>query len=247
LTASSIIQLKDVSFAYSRTRVLENVSLSVAEGDIVSVIGPNGGGKTTLIKLILGLISPGHGEVLVYGKPPRESAGFLGYVPQHSRFDDKFPITVYEVVITGRLSKPFGFYTKKDREAVWNALELAGLTEVASRPFQALSGGQRQRVLIARALADNPSVLIMDEPTSNVDAAVGNMFRELLENLSRTHTILLATHDVNFVDTITNRVFCVNGVVHEHPVDHLDPSLISRAYGSRLQLVRHDINIEEHA
>ena len=240
----SIIEFKDVFFSYSGFPVLENINISVEEGDMVSILGPNGGGKTTLLKILLGLLKPDRGEVLVYGKPPREHSQFLGYVPQYSRFDDKFPITVFEVVLTGRLSRAVGFYSKHDREAAAEALSVAGLGDLASRPFHALSGGQRQRVLIARALAGKPSILLLDEPTSNVDAAVGNMLHDLLEKLNENHTILLVTHDVGFVNTITNRVFCVNRIVHEHPVDQLDEALISAAYGNQMRLVRHDINIE---
>ncbi len=243
----NIIEMNNISFSYSRFPVLNDTNISVQEGDMVSIIGPNGGGKTTLLKLMLGLLEPDRGEVLIYGKSPQENSRYLGYVPQYSRFDDKFPITVFEVVLTGRLSKAFGFYTRADRVAARQALATAGLEDISSRPFQALSGGQRQRVLIARALAGEPSILLLDEPTSNVDAAVGTMLHDLLKKLNETHTILLVTHDVGFVSTITNRVFCVNQIVHEHPVDKLDSSLISAAYGNQLQLVRHDINIEERA
>jgi len=241
-----IIELHNVSFGYSGTPVLSNVNLTVHEGDMVSMLGPNGGGKTTLLKLILGLLEPNRGSVRVAGGPPRENLRYLGYVPQYSRFDEKFPITLREVVLTGRLSKPFGFYTREDREAAGEAIAEVGLEDFKNRPFQALSGGQRQRVLIARALAGRPSVLLLDEPTSNIDAAVGNMLHKLLRELNRNHTILLVTHDVGFVNDLTNRVFCVNNVVHEHPADRLDTALVSAAYGNQMRLVRHDINLEEN-
>jgi len=240
-----VISLKEVSFSYSSLAVLEHINLSVNQGDMVSIVGPNGGGKTTLLKLMLGLLVPDRGKILVNGRDPRENSRDIGYVPQYSRFDEKFPITVFEVVLTGRLTKSIGFYSKRDREAVREALDTAGLLNLSDRPFQALSGGQRQRVLIARALVSRPSILFLDEPTSNVDAAVGNMLQELLEKLNEDLTILLVTHDVGFVHSITNRVFCVNRIAHEHPVEKLDPSLISAAYGSKIGLVRHDINIEE--
>ncbi len=240
-----IIELRDVSFGYSSVPVLSNVDLSINRGDMVSILGPNGGGKTTLLKLILGLLEPDRGSVLVAGGPPRENVRYLGYVPQYSKFDDKFPITVREVVLTGRLSKPFGFYSPEDRRAAAEAISEVGLDDFASRPFQALSGGQRQRVLIARALSGRPSVLLLDEPTSNIDAAVGNMLHDLLGELNNKHTILLVTHDVGFVNDLTNRVFCVHNVVHEHPSDRLDTALVSAAYGNQMRLVRHDINIEE--
>jgi len=244
-TATNVIEVEHAVFRYSNYTVLDDVSLTIQAGDMVSIIGPNGGGKTTLLKLILGLLEPVSGKVKVYGGPPRKNMGYLGYVPQYSRFDEQFPITVYEVVLTGRLEKRAGFYSKKDRQAAAEALETAGLSDISDRSFQALSGGQRQRVLIARALAGRPSILLLDEPTSNVDAAVGSMLHELLEELNKTHTILLVTHDVGFVDDITNRVFCVNNHVHEHPADKLDASLISAAYGNQMRMVRHDINLEK--
>lgn len=245
MSAQNVIEIENVEFRYSQHNVLENVSLSIQAGDMVSIIGPNGGGKTTLLKLILGLLEPDSGTVKVYGESPRTHMGYLGYVPQYSRFDDQFPVTVFEVVLTGRLEKRIGFYSKDDRRAAAEALEQAGLSGLADRSFQQLSGGQRQRVLIARALAGRPSILLLDEPTSNVDAAVGSMLHELLEELNKTHTILLVTHDVGFVNDITNRVFCVNNIVHEHPADKLDASLISAAYGNQMRMVRHDINLED--
>jgi zinc transport system ATP-binding protein len=240
-----IIELENVNFSYGETRVLSNVNITVFEGDMVSVLGPNGGGKTTLLKLILGLLEPDSGSVRIAGGPPRENLRYLGYVPQYSKFDDRFPITVREVVLTGRLRKAFGFYSREDRQAAEEALYEVGLQDYGSRPFQALSGGQRQRVLIARALAGRPSVLLLDEPTSNIDAAVGNMLHKLLNELNKNHTILLVTHDVGFVNDLTNRVFCVNNIVHEHPADRLDTALVSAAYGNQMRLVRHDINLEE--
>lgn len=241
----NVIEIENLMFRYSNYPVLHDVTLSIQAGDMVSIIGPNGGGKTTLLKIILGLLEPESGKIQVYGESPRTNMGYLGYVPQHSRFDEQFPITVFEVVLTGRLEKRAGFYTKQDRRAAIEALEKVGLSEVTRRSFQELSGGQRQRVLIARALAGRPSILLLDEPTSNVDAAVGSMLHELLEELNKTHTILLVTHDVGFVDDITNRVFCVNNHVHEHPADKLDASLISAAYGNQMRMVRHDINLEK--
>lgn len=245
MSAQNVIEVDNVVFRYSNYPVLDNVSLSIQSGDMVSIIGPNGGGKTTLLKLILGLLEPESGTVKVYGSSPHTNMGYLGYVPQFSRFDDQFPITVFEVVLTGRLEKRMGFYSREDRRAAQEALDQVDLTEISQRSFQELSGGQRQRVLIARALAGRPSILLLDEPTSNVDAAVGSMLHELLEELNKTHTLLLVTHDVGFVDDITNRVFCVNNIVHEHPADKLDASLISAAYGNQMRMVRHDINLED--
>jgi zinc transport system ATP-binding protein len=239
------VELQNVSFSYGHKRVLEEVNFAIEKGDMVSIIGPNGGGKSTLLRLILGLLPPDRGRVRVFGRSPRNAQRQLGYVPQYFNFDQQFPVTVLDVVLTGRLSKFLGFYSSADKEAAHHALEEVRLHDVAGRPFSELSGGQRQRVLIARALAGSPSILLLDEPTANVDAAVGSLLYELLEELNRRHTILLVSHDVGFVSGITTRVLCVNTKVHEHPVEEVDEHLIAKAYGSPMRLVRHDINLEE--
>ncbi|MFW6344628.1 MAG: metal ABC transporter ATP-binding protein [Sediminispirochaetaceae bacterium] len=239
------IELKDVDYSYGSAKALHRVSFSIEDGDMVSIIGPNGGGKSTLLRLILGLLQPDRGTVKIYGLPPGRVFRYLGYVPQYFNFDQQFPVTVMDVVLTGRLSKYFGFYSREDRKAAERALEEVRLGDIAKRPFSQLSGGQRQRVLIARALADSPSILLLDEPTAHVDAAVAALLYELLAELNTRHTVLLVSHDVGFVSGITTRVLCVNEHVHEHPVEEVDKELIAAAYGSPMRLVRHDINLEE--
>ena len=241
------IELIDVSFSYGNDEVLSDVTFRILEGDMVSILGPNGGGKSTMLRLILGLLHPDRGRIRVFGKPPQQAMRHLGYVPQYFQFDDKFPVTVQDVVLTGRLSKFLGFYTGEDRDAAMRALEEVRMEDYARRPFSDLSGGQRQRVLIARALAASPSILMLDEPTANVDAAVGSLLYELLEELNERHTILLVSHDVGFVSSIMTRVLCVNRNVHEHPAEDVDANLIASAYGQNARLVRHDIKLGENA
>ncbi len=244
---SEIIEVEGLDFSYGPHRVLHNVEFSIEEGEMVSIIGPNGGGKSTLLRLLLGLLSPDRGRILIYGKNPEQARRRLGYVPQYFRFDARFPVTVLDVVLTGRLSKFFGCYTSADREAAAGALEEVRLEDKGRTPFSDLSGGQRQRVLIARALASSPSILLLDEPMANVDAAVGSLLYELLEELNKRHTVLLVSHDVGFVSGMTTRVLCVNGEVHEHPAEEVNEELIAAAYGRTMRLVRHDINLEEGA
>lgn len=232
------ILLDDVSYAYEDKSVLNNISFNVYDRDIITVVGPNGGGKTTLLKLILGLLKPDSGTININGKRP-------GYVPQFSHFDSKFPITVHDVILSGRLSSGWGFYSKSDKKAAEKAIADMRLESVGKSPFSALSGGQRQRVLIARALAGDPEILLLDEPTANVDASVGSYLSEILIELNRQLTIMLVTHDMGFVHNLTGRVFCVNQGLHEHPLESVEGEEPLGEYQKGMKLVRHDITLDK--
>ena len=155
----SAISIKDLWFSYDGHPVLEDVNLSIPQGDFVSVVGPNGGGKTTLLKLVLGLLRPSQGEVRVFGAPPEQATRRIGYMPQQTQLDPQFPATVMDVALMGRLGhgRPFGPYSKKDKEVVSGALDQVGLYDLHKKAFSSISGGQRQRLFIARALACEPS------------------------------------------------------------------------------------------
>ena len=234
------ISVENVTFSYDDEPVLDNISFNVYDRDIITVVGPNGGGKTTLLKLILGLLKPDMGNIKINGKRP-------GYVPQFSLFDSKFPITVFDVVLSGRLTSGMGFYNRKDKREAEKAIRDMRLEKVINSHFSALSGGQRQRVLIARALAGNPEILLLDEPTANVDASVGSYLSEILLELNRELTIMLVTHDMGFVHSLTGRVFCINLGFHEHPLERIkqDDSLAWHQKG--MKLVRHDIQLEKES
>ncbi len=231
------IAFDNVSFSYTEYNVLKDISFRVYERDIITVVGPNGGGKTTLLKLILGLLKPDSGKITVSGK------GNPGYVPQYTLFDKRFPVTVLDVVLSGLITDRPGFYTPGDRESAENALSEMKLLEFMKRPFSALSGGQRQRVLIARALAGNPDILLLDEPTANVDATVGSYLSDYILNLERKFTIMLVTHDMGFVNSLVGRVFCINRNLHEHPLEKVDSEAAYGPHMKGMQLVRHDISI----
>ena len=218
---------------------MEGVSFGIERGDFATIIGPNGGGKTTLAKLMLGLLEPDRGAIRVLGDSPVRSSRRIGYVPQYSQFDPQFPITVLDVVLMGRLSKPTGFYSRSDKKAAEKALEDVNLSGFGHRSFAELSGGQRQRVLVARALAGNPEVLLMDEPTSSVDTSVEEKLKEMLNRLNAYLTILLITHDLGFVSTCINKIVCVNRVVHMHTPREVTPELLSELYGTPVQFVDH--------
>ncbi|HNY64570.1 MAG TPA: metal ABC transporter ATP-binding protein [Deltaproteobacteria bacterium] len=237
-----VIELADVSFSYNGTPVLENISLSVPEHDFLSIVGPNGGGKTTILKLVLGLVKPRKGRVSVFGLPPEKARTRIGYMPQSAALDKLFPVSVLDVVLMGRLGTgaSFGLYTRKDRQAAEEALRQVELFDARNRPFADLSGGQHQRVLIARALVSHPDLLLLDEPTANVDVAVETEFYEFLRGLSQSMTIVLVTHDLGFVSKYVKNVACVNRRLLCHPTCDISGEVISEIYGAKVHMVRHD-------
>ncbi len=236
------IEIRRLSFRYQGPTILQNVSLTIRSGEMVAIVGPNGGGKTTLLKLILGLLRAEHGEVRVFGRPPRRSWAQIGYMPQHSHLDPDFPVTVLDTVLMGRLGPThrFGPMGRKERELSMEKLEQVGLVDKAHQPLNALSGGQRQRVLIARALVTEPRLLLLDEPTANLDLRVENEFHQLLRKLNRTLTVALVSHDLGFVSPLVDRVVCVNREVRVHPTSEITGEVISKIYGGDMCMVRHD-------
>ncbi|MCE5269463.1 MAG: ABC transporter ATP-binding protein [Planctomycetaceae bacterium] len=240
-----VISLNDVMFSYGGPPVLEDVSFSIAARQAVCVVGPNGGGKTTLIKLILGLLTPQHGEVLLFGEPPRRSRQRIGYMPQHAQYDPLFPVSVMDIVLMGRLGQRglsglTGWHGRADRQAAIDALDEVGMKDFGRQPFAALSGGQRQRVLIARALCCKPDLLLLDEPTSNVDSLVEARLLELLRELNQRMTIVMVSHDLGFVSGFVESVICVNRRVVVHPTSQVSGQVIHDLYGGEVRMVHHD-------
>ena len=239
------ITLRNVTFSYGAAPVLEDVGFSVGPREAVCLVGPNGGGKTTLVKLILGLLTPRRGEVRLFGQPPRSSRRRAGYMPQHVQYDPRFPISVMDIVLMGRLGQGglrglTGWYGRADRRAALDALEQVGMKEFRRRPFGSLSGGERQRVLIARAVCCGPDLLLLDEPTSNIDTLVEARLLELLGELNTRMAIVLVSHDLGFVSGLVERVICVNRRVVVHPTSELTGDSIRDLYGSEVRMVRHD-------
>lgn len=194
--------MKNISFSYKKEKVLENIHLTVREKEFLSIIGPNGGGKTTLIKLILGLIKPNAGEIFI--KPGIR----IGYVPQYAKFDRSFPISVYDTIMMGRMNPKIRWFhknTKEDKKAVKDTIETLGMESLAKKQIGKLSGGQLQKVLMGRALVSDPDVLILDEPTANLDKDNKKEIYELLRSFHTNKTILLITHDVEYLDQNEDR------------------------------------------
>ncbi len=238
----TVISINNVTFSYNGgVPILEDVNLTIHERDSVCIVGPNGGGKTTLLKLILGLLKPTKGEIRVFGKKPEDARLQIGYVPQYAHYDPQFPVTVFNVVLMGRLGSRFGGpYSKEDKKAAMEALRLMNLLDLRDRLFYAISGGQRQRVLIARALACDAELLLLDEPTANIDVLVETNLFEILEELNKRMAILMVTHDIGFISKFFRNVACINRRVVMHPTSKLTGEMIQDIYGGEICMIRHD-------
>ncbi len=225
------IEINNASVHYGAFAALSDVSMIVDEGRFVTIVGPNGGGKTTLFKLILGLVKPTRGHVRVLGMPPGDARASMGYVSQSPQFDALFPVRVCDVARMGCLGAGTGS-RREAQERAMAALEAVGLADHAKHWFNSLSGGQKQRVLIARALAARPRILLLDEPTSNVDISAEDMILEVLEELRGKMTIMLVTHYPKVASRFLDLVYCVNHQVHQHPPsDSLDEDLMRHITG----------------
>jgi zinc transport system ATP-binding protein len=205
------LQIHNLSFKYDNNVVLENVDFTIGEGEFVGIFGPNGGGKTTLLKLILGFLQPSSGKVQLFGRSPEEARELIGYVPQSIRFDKDFPISVLEVVMMGALKKLnwLGRYPSEVKQKALYALERVGLSHKAKSSFGTLSGGEAQRTLIARAIMDDPLLLILDEPTANIDPLGQQSIHTQLAELNKTMTILMVTHDLQTIIDKVEKLLCV--------------------------------------
>ncbi len=242
---SSVVQIERVFFAYpphGSEWVLEDVSLTIGPRDFLGLIGPNGGGKTTLLRIILGLLEPQRGLVRVLGQAPQEVRTRIGYVPQHARVDPGVPASVLDVVLTGRLARSsWGFrYGREHIQAAMSALEQTGMAALAHRTMATLSGGQRQRVLIARALASDAELLLLDEPTAGVDPHMEQSLTDLLHRLNQRLPIVIVSHDVSFVSTHLQRVACLNRRLICHDAREITREVIAEMYHTPIRVVRHE-------
>ena len=229
------VQLNGLCFSYGRNTVLQNASLEVESGAYLAMVGPNGGGKTTLVRLLLGILQPQAGTVRLFGQPPSKATAQLGYVPQntHARLD--FPATVLDVVRMGLVRGLRGFGGSGGRgskDLAHEALHQVGMQHLAGRRISDLSGGQRQRALIARALVSRPKLLVLDEPTASVDPEGRRKVHELLASLTPATTVVAVTHDLSILSAGVTAVACVNRTLHAHSGADLDPDMLQMMYGT---------------
>lgn len=227
----NLIEIKHLSFSYEKDKVLENINLEVSKKDFLAIIGPNGGGKSTLLKIILGIYQAYDGDIKVLNKDPHKSATFLGYVPQNTNINTNFPISVLETVLMGYeehnkqkktlFNRIFNLqYNKNEILFAKNILEKVGMGDFLYEKISSLSGGERQRVMIARALCINPKILILDEPTANIDLNGQNKVYQLLKELNKEIAIVIVSHDISFVFEYSNKVAYINKSLTFHDISN---------------------------
>lgn len=249
---SDIIQIRELSVKYGSICALYNVSLTIRRGDFLGVIGPNGGGKTTLLRAILGLVKPSAGTVSLGGTGIPATDLRIGYVPQYTSFDRSFPIRVFDVILMGMMDKSrvfFHRYTEKDKEMALAIMERLDITGLRERQIGQLSGGQMQKTLIARTLLQKPDILLLDEPTASMDAASRTRIYDILRELNKELTIVAVTHDMSFVSSHVKTIACLNKKLYYHGEPALDATLVQEAYGCPIDLLAHGMPhrvLQEH-
>lgn len=231
-----ILKLKDVTAGYDEQAVLHHVNLTVNEGDFLGIIGPNGGGKTTLLRVILGLLKPFSGEVIY----PASRQNLFGYLPQNNRFDQRFPISVTEVVLSGLMSEKglYSSYTRQERHKAWELLDTYGMGNYKKSPIGDLSGGQMQRVFLCRAIISNPRLLILDEPTTYVDSNFEREFYTILQELNKSLSIVMVSHDLGTICSYVKTIACVNRELHYHNSNLITPEQL-QSYHCPIELITH--------
>lgn len=252
MQTDEVIRLIDVWVCYGEISALEAINLSVKQQDFLGIMGPNGGGKTTLLKVLLGLIQPSRGTVTVLGGPPEQTRKYVGYVPQHTIFDPEFPIRAWEVVLMGRLGRirRFRRYSREDRQVTRHMLQFVEMDGLRDRPLAKLSGGQKQRVLIARALATEPNLLLLDEPTANIDPEMQTHIYDLLHELNEKIPIILVSHDIGVLSEHVNKIACLNQRLFYHNSKEITEDMLQGAYSCAVQLIAHGIPhrvLKEHS
>ncbi len=238
-----IVSLEYVSVELNGQLVLEDVNLSIKENDFLGVIGPNGGGKTTLLKVILGLIKPITGKVAVLCGRPEDARGEIGYVPQVNLFDRNFPLTVFDAVLMGRIGRTGspGYFKSYDRDKASEALRIAGMSAHADRQIGKLSEGQKHRVFIARALVSDPKLLLLDEPTASVDPTAETEFYGILNELRDRMAIVLVSHDVGVISRYIDKIACLNRRLYFHDSKEIKKEDLEAIYQCPVDMIAHGV------
>ncbi|MFC4617556.1 metal ABC transporter ATP-binding protein [Camelliibacillus cellulosilyticus] len=208
-----VIEINQATIRYDKVTAVENIQLTVDAGDFLAIAGPNGGGKSSLMKGILNLVPLANGEIKIFGRDHRKAKGLIGYIPQQTTFDHRFPVTVKDVVLMGRLPanlRLFHRFSKQDHDVAFDAMKTLGLASLSDRAIGDLSGGQRQKVLLARALATEPKLLILDEPTASLDPASREQFYQILSDLNKDMTIIMISHDDQSISRIAKKAIYLN-------------------------------------
>ena len=238
------LKIQNLYVKYGKNQVLENINLEIEDKHFLGIIGPNGGGKSTLLKAIVGLIDYNRGKIRIYGKKPSELNGILGYVPQVSQFDRDFPISVKEVVLSGILKskiKIFKKYTTKDDKKAETIMKKLGIYDLEKRQIGQLSGGQLQKVFLGRALMTEPKMLLLDEPTASIDTNSTTQIYELLSELNEDMTIIIVSHNMEAVASYLDSVACLNRKLYHHHEKQLDSETVKNVYGCPVDLIAHGI------
>lgn len=234
-----LVELKNVAVSYGRKQVLRDVSLTIKEKDFLGIIGPNGGGKTTLVKTILGLLPVTEGTLAFYSEGRPVQGISIGYLPQYNQIDKKFPITVYDVVLSGLKKKWWKAYSEADHESVRSMLKRMGVDDMSDRPIGALSGGQIQRVLLGRAIISRPEMVILDEPNTYMDKQFESQLYHILEEINRECAVVLVSHDIGAVLQNVRSIACVNETLDYHPDTELPDGWLEEKLNCPIDLVGH--------
>ncbi len=244
MITEKVIEVENLTVKYDNDYALKGISLSVYERDFLGIIGPNGGGKSTLLKSLLGLIKPLSGTIKIFGKSLAHSRekSMIGYVPQITVFDKRFPINVFDTVLSGMLGgkfRPFRRFTADERQKAYSLLEKLGIEQICRKQIGELSGGQLQKVIIARALAVNPRIMFLDEPTSSVDVQSKDEIFDFLRELNKDMTIIVVTHDMAALSSYFKNVACLNKTIHYHGEKELSNEVITETFGCNIDLISH--------
>lgn len=238
---NSIIKIENLSAGYDRKTVLHDINLEISEKDFLGIIGPNGSGKTTLMKVILGLLKPSEGKITFYdnGMPVEQLE--IGYLPQYNSIDKKFPISVYEVILSGlnRQKSLFSRFTKEHHERVKETISMMGLEGMENKPIGQLSGGQMQRALLGRAIVSNPKAIILDEPNTYIDKRFEARLYSLLEEINKQRAVILVSHDIGSVLQTVKSIACVNGTLDYHPQSEVSAEWIEEKLQCPIELLGH--------